>query len=46
MCQCCENFTYGENFDKKYRAAVKRISNHESIKQQPHLSAAIKKKPK
>ena len=30
-------FTCGKNFDKKYRAAAKLISNHENIKQQPHL---------
>ena len=29
-------FTCGENFDKKYRSAVKVISNHENIKQQPN----------
>ena len=29
-------FTCGENFDKKYRAVAKLISNHENIKQQQH----------
>ena len=29
-------FTYGENFDKKYRSAAKLISNHKNIKQQPN----------
>ena len=35
-CQYCKSFTCGEEFDKKYRASAKLISNHESIKQQPH----------
>ena len=35
-CQYCKSCTCGENFDKKYRAAAKLISNHEK-----HKAAAI-----
>ena len=31
-CQYCKNCTCGKNYDKKYRAAAKLISNHEKHK--------------